>query len=166
MERSDLTTYVCLFHNADRAEAVINALEGAGFNRSTITSIWNQGDTRDTASLDEELTTVGVPARDLAHLKDGVAKGGVVLSLQASEGRGDDIEKIFRRYSADKIGAPVAPVFAAPVSESAVAAEGAVIPVVAEELVVGKREVDRGGVRVFRRVVEEPITEQVIIDRD
>lgn len=35
------------------------------------------------------------------------------------------------------------------------------IPVVEEELKVGKREVQRGGVRVFRRMAEKPVHEQV-----
>ena len=35
------------------------------------------------------------------------------------------------------------------------------IPVVQEELEVGKRTVQRGGVRVFNRVVEQPVEEQV-----
>lgn len=36
-----------------------------------------------------------------------------------------------------------------------------VIPVVAEELEVGKRQVERGGVRVYSRVVSEPVSESV-----
>lgn len=36
-----------------------------------------------------------------------------------------------------------------------------VIPVVQEELAVGKREVQRGGVRVYSRVVETPVNESV-----
>lgn len=36
-----------------------------------------------------------------------------------------------------------------------------VIPVVAEELEVGKRQVQRGGVRVFSRIVSEPVSESV-----
>lgn len=35
------------------------------------------------------------------------------------------------------------------------------IPVVEEELKVGKREVDRGGVRVYRRMTEKPVHEEV-----
>lgn len=35
------------------------------------------------------------------------------------------------------------------------------IPVVEEELKIGKREVQRGGVRVFRRLTEKPVHEQV-----
>jgi uncharacterized protein (TIGR02271 family) len=36
-----------------------------------------------------------------------------------------------------------------------------VIPVVQEELTVGKRQVQRGGVRIYSRVVEEPVSESV-----
>jgi uncharacterized protein (TIGR02271 family) len=36
-----------------------------------------------------------------------------------------------------------------------------VIPVVEEELVVGKRQVERGGVRVYSHVVSEPVSESV-----
>jgi uncharacterized protein (TIGR02271 family) len=41
------------------------------------------------------------------------------------------------------------------------AAQRTRIPVVEEELQVGKRAVERGGVRVFTRVVERPVEEQV-----
>lgn len=39
--------------------------------------------------------------------------------------------------------------------------EGATIPVIQEELQVGKREVQRGGVRVYQRVRETPVEESV-----
>jgi uncharacterized protein (TIGR02271 family) len=39
--------------------------------------------------------------------------------------------------------------------------ESTAIPVVQEELKVGKREVQRGGVRVFSRIVETPVNESV-----
>jgi uncharacterized protein (TIGR02271 family) len=42
-------------------------------------------------------------------------------------------------------------------------AEGTVLPVVEEELRVGKRQVQRGGVRVFQRVVETPVSESVTL---
>lgn len=40
---------------------------------------------------------------------------------------------------------------------------GQVIPVVAEELVVGKREVSRGGVRIYSHLVETPVSEQITL---
>ncbi|MFL6709842.1 MAG: YsnF/AvaK domain-containing protein [Massilia sp.] len=42
-------------------------------------------------------------------------------------------------------------------------AEGTVLPVIEEELRVGKREVQRGGVRIFQRVVETPVNESVTL---
>jgi uncharacterized protein (TIGR02271 family) len=96
----------------------------------------------------------------------------------APEDRSSAIEAIFHRYSADKIDeteAETAPYAAAPVMAQPVGREvtgEAVIPVAEEALVVGKREVDRGGVRVFRRTVAEPVSEavnlreeRVVVDR-
>ncbi len=166
MAASDMTTYISLFHSADRAEEALNALEQAGFSRSAITSTWRGGAGAVEADYATELTRIGVPSRDLKHLQDGIADGGVVISLEATEDRSDVIERIFHKYSADKIdetdidrGAIAAEPFVAPVAASAL--EDAVVPVVQEDLVVGKRDVDRGGVRVFRRTVEEPVSESV-----
>lgn len=179
MATSELTTFICLFHSSDRAEAALNALESAGFNRSSITSTWKDsaGTTSNDESYDytDELTRLGAPARDMDHLKDGLRKGGVVISLDAPENRSDDIEKIFHHFSAEKIDETgvdktAAAPFVAPVAtrseEPVLAAEGAVVPVVEEDLLVGKREVDRGGVRVFRRVVEEPVSESVSLHEE
>lgn len=41
--------------------------------------------------------------------------------------------------------------------------ESQAIPVVREELKLGKREAERGGVRIFSRVVEEPVDESLIL---
>jgi uncharacterized protein (TIGR02271 family) len=52
---------------------------------------------------------------------------------------------------------PVEPV--APVA----AADEAVVPIVEEELRVGKRPVERGGIRIHKRVEEKPVSEQVTL---
>jgi uncharacterized protein (TIGR02271 family) len=44
---------------------------------------------------------------------------------------------------------------------SGATATGAAIPIVEEELQIGKRQVQRGGVRVYSRVVETPVEEEV-----
>ena len=38
-----------------------------------------------------------------------------------------------------------------------------VVPIVEEELAVGKRQIQRGGVRVFQRVEERPVSESVTL---
>jgi uncharacterized protein (TIGR02271 family) len=42
----------------------------------------------------------------------------------------------------------------------------AVLPVVEEELAVGKRQVERGGVRVYTHVTEQPVQEQVTLHEE
>ncbi len=168
MAQGELTTFLCLFHDQDHAESAMNALEQAGFNRNAITSIGREGHGEE-SSIRQELTDLGAPERDVDHLRDGVAKGGIVLGMEAAESRTEEIERIFHRFSAEKIDdVDLTPISPAPFrsTEPVLQAEGAVVPVVEEGLVVGKREVERGGVRVFRRTVEEPVTEAVSLHEE
>ena len=55
----------------------------------------------------------------------------------------------------------------APVGRAApVAIDQAAIPIVEEQLQVGKREVQRGGVRVVQRVIETPVQESIILRQE
>ncbi len=169
MAVDEITRYICLFHDAKRAHAVVSALEASGVAPGSVTTLDGNNEARsDKASL----TELGVPERDVRHLQDGLQQGGVVVSLLAPESRSDEIERIFHKFSAAKIdetdlqsAEPVAAALAtAPLATKPAATEDVgnmVIPVAEETLVVGKREVERGGVRVFRRTVEEPVSESV-----
>ncbi len=164
---SDVTRYICLFHDAERARGAVNALESAGVASGSVTVL--SGQDHDVQAVSPTLSELGVPERDLAHLQDGLRRGGVIVSLQESESRSAAIEKIFHHYSADKIDETelrsaepvVATVPLAAESEVHDIADQAVIPIAEETLVVGKREVDRGGVRVYRRTVDEPVSEAI-----
>ena len=112
-----------------------------------------------------------MPDRDYDHLKDGLHDGGLIVAVTTQEGNSTPVEDIFAKHSAKKIdetrksdsgryAAAALPLAAAPLAGESIQGETAV-PVVTEELVVGKRAVDRGGVRVFRRVVEIPVEETV-----
>ena len=164
----DLTTLVCLFHHEDHAQAALRDLQAAGVPPSKI-STFGGGKSAAGASAASALGELGVPERDLRHLSDGIREGGVVVAVASVREQESAVERIFGKHNAGKIdeaavrptGAPVA---AAPVAAAAVAAAAVgetVIPVVEEELVVGKREVSAGGVRVYRRVVEQPVDAQV-----
>ena len=177
MAERDLTTYIALFHHRDNAAAAIRDLEASGFTRNALTLIGGGNGTSYSDSKGiygqgfgygshESLADIGVPEDDRKHLEDALAHGGTVLALEGAGSRAIDIEKVFHRHSATKIdemdinNAPsVAPLAAATLP--AMDTESTVIPVTQEELVVGKREVERGGVRVFRRIVEEPVSESV-----
>ncbi len=170
----DTTTLVCLFHHEAAAQAAVQDLRQAGFSDSAITVLGDGASTSNGDTTEQlnklGLAELGMPDRDYDHLKQGVREGGTVVSVTATDTQADTVENIFAKHSAGKIDEAEAkyaePALAAvppATGVSAVEAEGGVIPVVAEELLVGKRSVDAGGVRLFRRVVEIPVEESVVL---
>ena len=160
----DLTTLVCLFHTQENAQAALNDLRQAGIAQSATTLIGGPNAPVD-ALEKSELASLGMPDRDYDHLKDGLRDGGLVVAVLAEQGRSETVEDIFAKHSAKKIDEARktdSDMYAAtaPLADESFQGETA-IPVVAEELVVGKRAVDQGGVRIFRRVVEIPVEETV-----
>ena len=170
MATTDTTRFICLFHDASRSRAVLQALANAGISRESVSVIGNDSDSNQDYA-NSSLDALGAPDRDLKHLQEGLKRGGVIVALNAPEDRSGEIERIFHKFSADKIDQ--ADLEVAPYAETAQVdtaatdtADSVAIPVVAEDLVVGKREVDRGGVRVFRRVVEEPVSQDVSLHEE
>ena len=164
----DLTTLVCLFHHQDQAHAAVHDITAAGIPQSAITLIRSHSSSVDAATA--SLTELGIPARDRNHLLDGIKDGGIVVAVAAISGQVSKVEAVFGRHHATKIDEAVAqtqqttaaPLAAAAAAPIAGAAQGEkVIPIVEEELAVGKRAVNQGGVRVYRRVVEVPVEESV-----
>ena len=170
-QRNDTTTLVCLFRHQDHARDAIHDLQQAGIPETSVSLIGGPGSPAD--SLDKsELASLGMPDKDYDHLKQGIRAGGVVLAVLAPRQTSKTVEDIFEKQSARKIdesekterkaAAVAAPIAAVPVMAQAVDEQTA-IPVIEEELVVGKRAVDMGGVRVYRRVVEIPVEESVTL---
>ncbi len=180
-QQKDSTTLVCLFHDAERAQATISDLEKAGIARASIKVIGGPNAPSD-ALEKSELAALGMPDKDYDHLKHGLRDGGFVVAVSAGSKQSDVVEDIFEKHSAHKIdeaqavqrnaavaaslaAVPVAASAATPVAANAVDGQTA-IPVVEEELVVGKRLVDQGGVRVYRRVVEVPVEESINLQEE
>ncbi len=153
---NETTTLVCLFHHVNQATAALNDLHQAGIPQSSISFL--RGDERDDDS-EQSLAGMGIPLRDLKHLQDGLADGGAILSVQAITDHVDAVERIFGQHKASKIDEAVTeePFVAEPLA----AAAETTIPIVEEEMQVGKRTVDQGGVRVYRRIVEIPAEESI-----
>ncbi len=166
---NDRTTLVCLFHDQDHAEATLSDLAQSSIPESAITVVGGPEASSD-ALEKSALASMEMPDKDYDHLKDGLHRGGVVVAVAATAEQADDIERIFKKHSANQIdevernrmaeAAEIAPVAAAVMPEPATDREQ-VIPIAQEELVVGKRQVDMGGVRVFRHIVEVPVTQSV-----
>ena len=170
-QQDGLTTLVCLFHDQDRAHAAFRDLNQAGIAPDAISLIGGPGASVDTLEK-SELASLGMPDKDYDHLKDGIHHGGIIIAVSAIMDKVHTVEAIFDKHSANKIDevhnkdrnvvAEAAPLAAAaPIAAPAPARDQnldaqTVIPIVEEQLVVGKRIVNQGGVRVFRHVVELP----------
>ncbi len=112
-------------------------------------------------------------ANDRSHYAEAVQRGGFVVGVNANEQEHDRVIGIMNDHGALDIdqhaakygyAAPVAsdagPRITDRVSSAADQATGTV-PVVQEELQVGKRSVQRGGVRIYSRVIEQPVQQDV-----
>ncbi len=114
------------------------------------------------------------------HYADRIGSGGALLSVTVPDEEAEQTADLLYEQGATGIkeGRTSAESGKPGASNSQDSARGEavandqVIPIVQEELVVGRREVDRGGVRVYSHVVETPATasvalrdERVVVDR-
>lgn len=123
-----------------------------------------------------------LPEEDRHTYEEGIRRGGYVLTADVSEDQIDDAVRVLEESNSIDIDdrskqwreqgwayglTDSGPGYAASEKSSGAgygsgAQEGEqVIPIVEEELIVGKREVDRGGARVRSYVTETPVHEQV-----
>ena len=159
---NDATTLVCLFHHLDQASAAVRDLSQEGLDKSSITIL---GADSPTDTIYQAFERLGIPERDRTHLQRGLQDGGTIVSVSASADQVSTVEKIFGNHSATKIDEASLAAAPAPAAMATGAGEVA-IPVVEETLEVGKRAVDRGGVRVYQRVVETPVQESVSLHEE
>jgi uncharacterized protein (TIGR02271 family) len=114
------------------------------------------------------LTNMGVPESEAQHYAEGVRRGGVLVTVRVEDNMADRAADSMERYDAIDVEKRAAewrqsgwtgypPDIAARNTQ-----EGEVrVPIVQEELQVGKRQVQRGGVRVYSHLTETPVEEEV-----
>lgn len=104
------------------------------------------------------------------HYATGVNEGGALLTATVADNKAAEVASLMKQNGARDIegtykqGAGGS----TPVQTrdtTALTGETA-IPIVEEELVVGKREVGRGGVRIYSHVVERPVEESVTLHEE
>lgn len=122
---------------------------------------------------------------DYAHYEEAVRRGSTVVVVTAPPELMDRAVEILNQHGAVDIDRrvtsyreagwreydPNAPAYSAEEAEREreryqATGEGQTIPVVQEELEIGKRVVRRGGVRIYTEVVEEPVEEQVDLQEE
>lgn len=167
-------TVIGLYRSDSEVQRVVDDLARHDFPRQRIARHENAD-----ARLRDWLAEQGVPDREVEEYVEGVRQGGRLVTLEADDDRTREAVEIMRRH--EDAGADVATDRAA--SDRAAGTAGAQagpkpqaegerggrtaerdeerLEVTEEELDVGKREVERGGVRVRTFVTERPVEEDV-----
>ena len=181
-------TITALFDNRSDADAAKARLQEANVDVSglSIADQSSQGynatgySTHEDKGIWASIKGAFLPDEDRHHYEEGVRRGGYLLSGEVKDDEADEAVRILDNASSVDIDGRVndwrssgwdysAPAAGALGATSSVGTDRSYgdtgneqrIPIVEESLRVGKREVDRGGVRVRSYVVETPVSEQV-----
>lgn len=144
------------------------------------------GARRDIGAVRDSLVKFGVDDDDAQQFAEGLRRGSTLVAVQAPESKINEIHSTLRshgpiditeraeswrqagwsglqadarQYTAEEAAAERQS-YAKPATAAKAGTEQ-VLPVMEEKLVVGKREVEHGGVRVYTRVTETPVEETV-----
>jgi uncharacterized protein (TIGR02271 family) len=194
MASTTRSTIIAAFRNSADAQAAAQDLQAAGINRGDIylESSGSGTSTTGYGSSTGEYGSGGITGwfkslfgaeddTDRAGYEQAYSQGNYLLSVDADESRIDVIEDILNRHSPVNVHTDDA--YTGGTTGTANTALGTAgtagtsrinagantseaIPVVEEELQVGKRRVLRGGVRVYSRVIEQPVEESVNLQEE
>lgn len=176
------------YDSAAEAQQAVQDLVAGGIPRGQITL--SDRTTSATTSDDDgghgfwhALKELFIPDEDQHTYAEGISRGGTLLSVRVDDNQIDRATDILDRTGAVDVDTRRAEWQSAGWSgyradagmqsgsvradvgtgRDVAAGEEARIPIVEEQLAVGKREVDRGSVRVRSYVVETPVREQVTL---
>ena len=164
-------TIVGLFDDQQKAQKVLRELADAGFPASNIGCITlNNASSSD---LPSTLMRAGVPTEEVQHYSSEAARGNSVLVLRSSDEAVQRAVAILERNGAKDLdqrrGSVTAGVSGTQTIGLASAGDRSTttaIPVVEEDLKVGKRQVTAGGVRIYTRISEQPIEQDVSLRQE
>ncbi len=183
-------TVVGLFSSTTEAQNVKHELVNEGYPAESIRVVANDGTTGTTGATSGYTSGTGgsqtqetgmmssiknffgsftdANESDRNYYTEGVSRGGAMLSVTVADNRADQVADKLDQYGAKNVDAQSSTTTATTgataartVTTGQSAADTAAIPVVEEELQVGKRQVRRGGVRVYSHLVETPVEESV-----
>ena len=192
---SNQTHLVAVFENLETARRAQNELLQEGFSREDVQIAANDQPRVQTASSGSSYSTEpaheggthegGISGffhrifgsddqhEDRGHYSEAVNRGSAVLTVDADESDVESATEILNRYnpvnfdervdSYSQAGKNRGP---AVTGSSRGTMDDRTIPVVQEDLQIGKRTVDRGGVRVYTRVTEQPVEETVTLHEE
>lgn len=169
-------TVVGLFNTTAAAEQVKQALVSSGYETGKMSIVAN-GEESEGEGIGQKISNffsslTGGDESTHNHYATGVNSGGALLTVTTADEDANAVASLLKQHGARDIdgGYQGAAEEGTPVygGTANLAAAGELsnqtsIPIVEEELVVGKREVDRGGVRIYSHVVERPVEADVTL---
>lgn len=159
-------TVVGLFENLQDAQLAVREIESAGYS-DHLSFVQNAG-----GGLNDRLVSAGIPQQDAQIYSSGIQQGGGLVILQGlSDTEAGRAADILDRHNVVDITGRTNNYSSTMTSRDTTRTgmtnlyQGAEVkvPIIEEELHVGKREVQGGGVRVNTRVEEVPVNEQVTL---
>lgn len=171
-------TVIGLFKTHEEAQNVKHDLVNDGYDAQNIQIVGKDGAPQLPGAASTTTTDTGFAAtisnffqsfsgadpEDRDHYTEGVNTGGSFLAVTVPDNRADAAAAILQRYGAKDVNEQKGTAQATGTTKAAgMATGGQKLEVVEEELKVGKRQVDRGGVRVYSHVTERPVEEQVTL---
>ncbi|MGZ8996118.1 MAG: YsnF/AvaK domain-containing protein [Rhodospirillales bacterium] len=146
------TTIIAMYDNAAKAEQVVSEIVRAGVSRDCVDVLSGNGSGAST--LVGKLTERGVEEQEAAVYAEAIGKGSSMVTVHAPDETAEDTFEMMNRLGARDLDELVAQ------AEDA-QEESESVPVVEEQVSIGKRKVMRGGVRVTSTVSERPVEETV-----
>lgn len=181
-------TYTALYDNRQDAEAAQQQLKGLGIIDADGMNLADQNTTGFSADRDQHNSQGfwgslkgAFRPEDHQVYEEGVRQGGYLLTVNVDDQNAERVEDILERSNAVDINEReeqyrqtglIPPTNMAASETTMGRTEGLAgqneqaIPIVEEQLRVGKRQVERGGVRVRSYVVETPVQEQVTLRQE
>ncbi|AXC16311.1 hypothetical protein ACPOL_7119 (plasmid) [Acidisarcina polymorpha] len=171
-------TVVGVFANFGKAESVKQALIETGLSAQNIEVMANDEGSPTTSSssiqaagknIGEKISSFfhslgGGDDKEQAYYEKSVTEGGALVAVTVEEDEeADEVAELLEEHGARHVDESAAGGGLARTSSVADSEELTAIPIVEEQLVVGKREVERGGVRVYSRVTERPVEAEVAL---
>jgi uncharacterized protein (TIGR02271 family) len=183
-------TLVGVFDDYDDAEQARDRLASAGFGREAIQitperSSWGNGDATWGGRAERQGGLRGFFAslfgsdddETHGHYSEAVRRGSIVVSVSVQEERqiaqatkiledcgAIDVDERVERWQA--AGYTGYDPNAKPLTRDEIARDRETLQVIQEDLKVGKRAVERGAVRVHRRIIQTPVQEQVTLNEE
>ncbi|MBV9443234.1 MAG: DUF2382 domain-containing protein [Acidobacteriaceae bacterium] len=180
------STIVAVYPSVSAAQSAVDELKRNGFSQDEI-YISSTG-TADATSRSSAGTSAehegGITGwfkrvfgneddEDRAYYENSARAGNVLVSVDATDQNMNQVADILNRHSPIDVhreaGNPQASTGRNASSGRSAASnvnESGVIPVVNEELKVGKRSILRGGVRIYARTVEQPVEEKLRLQEE